>query len=277
MIPKEIRMIWIDTKNKDYSEIPDIYKICIMSAVVFNPDYKVILYTNNPLKDYILNEGNIINEPIPEKYLEDIQKYNIGSKYIAHKADFIRYNLLYDLGGIYCDTDIIFIRPLDDLVSQNKIVLAREKNKGVCCANMMFPKEMEMTKEIIEEYKNNYKENDWIYNSQKFLSKMASKYKEDVNILDYEKGFFYPNFREFAMTMFYNKHEINSVEDIYNKFSKNYSHHLWSSNEYGEILKKYINKNCVPYISEPDKIQDKSYISQLIKFIIKEYNKIGEK
>ena len=50
---------------------------------------------------------------------------------LAHKADFLRTALLYNLGGIYSDTDSIAVKSFDGLLSDHQAVFSRLDNGGV--------------------------------------------------------------------------------------------------------------------------------------------------
>lgn len=103
MIPKIIHYVHFGGDNmlsqfrKDVC-IPSIYKYC--------GDWEIKIW----------NESNIdlnMNEYVREAYKH--KKYNFLS-------DYIRLYVLYKYGGIYVDTDVEIIKPLDDLLN----------NKGFC-------------------------------------------------------------------------------------------------------------------------------------------------
>lgn len=267
---KIIRYVWIDGSSSENAIIPKCYQVCIMSAMVMNPDYQIVIHSNKPLLwDDLKRPSNIVNEIIPQRYMDLVNQLEI--KRVAHKSDYIRYSILKEQGGIYSDTDIFMLKSLDDLLDY-KVVLAREKPTTVCCAFIMAEAGHKLFDDIIKEYHNDYRGDEWLYNSQLMLRKYAKTY-DDIKILEYSKGMFYPNWKMFPMSMFYDEHIINSKEDISKKFG-GYAQHIWSSTPFGDRLKKYINENC---IGIQDKNKDKSYIYQLIQFIYREYYKmIGE-
>lgn len=95
LIPKRIHYFWIGGNKK-----PDIVKYCIDSWYKYCPDYEI--------KEW--NEDNY-----------DIQKNPfIWEAYQAKKwaffTDFARLDVVYTEGGIYLDTDVEIIRPIDDLL-----------------------------------------------------------------------------------------------------------------------------------------------------------------
>jgi len=96
----------------------------------YNPTWEIIIYT--PLitqtgiswttaeqkygDNYIdcfdrIREHNVI---IKEMDFRGINFYNEASD--VHKSDFLRWWLLHEYGGLWVDMDILFIKPMDDLI-----------------------------------------------------------------------------------------------------------------------------------------------------------------
>ncbi len=94
-IPKIIHYCWFGG-----SEIPERDKRCIESWKKFCPDYEIILW----------NEDNYDVTQIP--YMKEAY----DAKRWGFVPDFIRMDLVYRYGGIYMDTDVELLRPLDDLL-----------------------------------------------------------------------------------------------------------------------------------------------------------------
>lgn len=274
MIKKDIKYVWIDNKSTDgLAHIPRVYQICIMSGLVFNPDYTISIYTNKPLawEDLKTNNPNVRNIIISDEYNARMDNCGIGSVFLTHKSDYLRYSLLHDDGGIYCDTDIFIIKSFDDLLDR-KVVMAKEKNTALCCAVQLAEDNHPLYTKMLYSYHNDYHPDDYTYNCQKVLLKTINEaYKSEVDILDYEKGFFYPFSREFSMCQFYDDFEIKSKEDISKKFDC-YSHHIWASTQYGNILRDYISNNLIS-IREAKTLR---YIDQLTAFIYREYDKLNK-
>ena len=97
MIPKTIHYCWFGGKEKPKSVIK-----CIASWRKYCPDYVI--------KEW--NEQNFDVNAIP--YTRDA--YQAG-KY-AFVSDMARFKVLYDEGGVYFDTDVELIKPIDDLVER---------------------------------------------------------------------------------------------------------------------------------------------------------------
>ncbi|MBO7537947.1 MAG: glycosyl transferase [Prevotella sp.] len=97
MIPKVIHYCWFGAKEK-----PKSVQRCITSWRKYCPDYEI--------KEW--NEDNFDVNMMP--YTRDA--YQAG-KY-AFVSDVARFWVLYHKGGVYFDTDVEVIRPIDELVER---------------------------------------------------------------------------------------------------------------------------------------------------------------
>lgn len=95
-IPKIIHYCWFGEGKKD-----ELAEKCIESWKKYCPEYKIIEWNE---KNYDLS----IN-----KYAMDAYK----EKKWAFVTDFVRLDVVYRYGGIYLDTDVEIIKPLDSLLS----------------------------------------------------------------------------------------------------------------------------------------------------------------
>lgn len=97
-IPKIIHYIWVGGKEKS-----ELAKKCIESWRKYCPDYQIIEW----------NESNFdMNQNL---YLK--QAYQ--AKKFAFVSDYMRLKVLYDFGGIYMDTDVEVVKPLDEFLKHN--------------------------------------------------------------------------------------------------------------------------------------------------------------
>ncbi len=98
MIPKIIHYCWFGRNAKPASVIE-----CIESWRKFCPDYEIIEW----------NEDNFdINCNLYCKQAYDAKKW-------AFATDYARLLIIYNHGGIYLDTDVEIIKPIDDLLVHN--------------------------------------------------------------------------------------------------------------------------------------------------------------
>ncbi len=96
MIPKVIHYCWF---GKD--TLPDEAQKCIQSWRKYCPDYEIKRW----------NEANFDINCC--KYVREAYE----AKKWAFVSDYARFWILYNYGGIYFDTDVEIIRPIDDIIS----------------------------------------------------------------------------------------------------------------------------------------------------------------
>jgi hypothetical protein len=96
MIPKIIHYCWFGKKP-----LPKLALKCIASWKKFLPDYEI--------KEW--NEDNFDVNQIP--YTSEAY----ACKKYAFVSDYARFKIMYEYGGIYFDTDVEVIKPLDDIIS----------------------------------------------------------------------------------------------------------------------------------------------------------------
>ena len=109
MIPKKIHYFWFGGNEK-----PKSVKKCIDSWKKYCPDYEVIEW----------NESNFDIRCMP--FVE--QAYE--AKKYAFVSDVARLMMIYEYGGIYMDTDVEVIKPLDNLL-ENKAYMGFENDENV--------------------------------------------------------------------------------------------------------------------------------------------------
>lgn len=98
MIPKKIHYCWFGGKPK-----PALAKKCFKSWKKYCRDYEIVEW----------NESNFAIEEAPV-YVQ--QAY--AAKKWAFVTDYVRLQVVYEQGGVYLDTDVELLKPLDPLLSQ---------------------------------------------------------------------------------------------------------------------------------------------------------------
>lgn len=101
MIPKVIHYCWFGG-----NPLPESAKKCIASWRKFLPDYEI--------KEW--NESNFDVKSI--KYTREAYRL----KKYAFVSDYARMWILYNYGGLYFDTDVELIRPIDDIVARGNFM-----------------------------------------------------------------------------------------------------------------------------------------------------------
>ena len=130
-IPKVIHYCWFG-KN----ELPPLAKKCIKSWQKKCPDYEIICW----------NEDNFDLQQ--NRYMREA--YEAGKW--AFVSDFVRLKVIYDHGGIYLDTDVELLKPLDSLLEGSGFMGFDEK--GIVATGLGFG--AEKGNKIIEEFLNDY-------------------------------------------------------------------------------------------------------------------------
>lgn len=97
MIPKIIHYCWFGGKPLPESAIK-----CIESWKKFMPDYEIKRWDES---NYDVNKCH---------YMKDSYK----AKKYGFVPDYARFDILYQYGGVYIDTDVEFIKPLDAVISR---------------------------------------------------------------------------------------------------------------------------------------------------------------
>lgn len=95
MIPKIIHYCWFGR-----GELPELAKKCIASWEKYSPDYEIIQW----------DEDNFdVNSTAYARYCYEQKKY-------AFLSDYVRLAVVKQCGGIYLDTDVEVVRPLDEML-----------------------------------------------------------------------------------------------------------------------------------------------------------------
>ena len=141
-IPKLIHYCWFGNR-----EISELGKRCIDSWCRYLPEYELVEW----------NENNFEVESIPftkEAYIR-------GE--FAFVSDYVRFWALYKYGGLYFDTDVEIIKPVDHIIACGPFMGAEHKNpmKGINPGLAMgaFPG-MSVYKEVIDLF-NSYTNDLW--------------------------------------------------------------------------------------------------------------------
>lgn len=133
MIPKVIHYCWFGG-----NPLPELALRCIESWRKFLPDYEI--------KEW--NESNY--DVCKITYIA--QAYN-AQKY-AFVSDFARFDILYEYGGLYFDTDVEVLRPMDEIIERGAfagVECAGALNAGLGLAS---PAASPIYREILDSYEN---------------------------------------------------------------------------------------------------------------------------
>ncbi|QKF94066.1 putative glycosyltransferase sugar-binding protein containing DXd motif [Fadolivirus algeromassiliense] len=99
--PKIIHQIWF----QGIDLIPQELLINSKKIFDYHPSYQYIVWDDDKINQYFKDNDKIL------------KTYN-KLKHLHQKVDFIRYCLLYELGGIYVDMDVTILQSFDDIINK---------------------------------------------------------------------------------------------------------------------------------------------------------------
>lgn len=109
MIPKTIHYCWFGRKP-----LPKMAQRCLESWKKYCPDYKIIQW----------NEDNF------DLHCNPYVRYCYENGKWAYLSDYVRLQVVYDHGGVYFDTDVELIAPIDPMLD-NKAFFAFESRDTI--------------------------------------------------------------------------------------------------------------------------------------------------
>ncbi|MDO4195454.1 MAG: glycosyltransferase [Prevotellaceae bacterium] len=118
MIPKIIHYCWFGD-----NPLPKLALECIASWRKFLPDYEIWAWVDDEI-NFRANGLAVDGISVADKVLPfdvNIIPYTAEAykqKKYAFVSDYARFWILYECGGIYFDTDVEVIRPLDDIIAR---------------------------------------------------------------------------------------------------------------------------------------------------------------
>lgn len=138
MIPKIIHYCWFGGKP-----LPPLAEKCIDSWRKFLPDYEIRRW----------DEDNFDVDAHP--YTRDAYKAGL----YAFVSDYARFKVLYEQGGVYFDTDVEVVRPLDDIIAKGPFMgFENDGIKGQMAVNpglgLVSEAGMAVYAEILRQYDN---------------------------------------------------------------------------------------------------------------------------
>lgn len=213
MIPKTIHYCWYG-RGKMSSEI----EMCIASWRKYCPDYEIHRWDED-------------NSPMDIPWVHDAYRHQ---KY-AFVADYVRFFALYHEGGVYMDTDMLLVKPIDEFL-KDKAFLGRE---SACYASMGIigtEKGDEFAKMSMRLYDNMKFNIAKIPTVPTLITSYLMQYgltKEDTTqqltngLVVYQSDYFYP---------IHYRNELELYDDVFMAAKENtYGIHLWTLSWSDEI------------------------------------------
>lgn len=151
----------------------------------------------------------------------------------AHKSDVIRLQVLLEYGGIYVDTDTIFVKSFKPLLN-NKFVMGQQNIngcEGLCPAVILSEPNSVFGQSWLAGFKDTFEGGPpgsptWCTHSVQYPLWLSKQISNEITILNHE-AFFWPLYHQSHIEMLFEKNY---------DFPNAYSHHLWESSG-----KKYLD------------------------------------
>lgn len=185
MIPRIIHYCWFGR-----NPLPKLAQKCIASWKKFFPDYEI--------KEW--NEDNFDVNIIP--YTQ--QAYE--AKKYAFVSDYARFWILYHYGGLYFDTDVEVIKPMDDIIERGAFMGRERGTDGMVAPGLGLGVEAfhPLYKDMIDEYdsllfsddKGNLNTKTVVYYMSELLSEHNLQKENSLQVIDgitiYPQEYFCP-------------------------------------------------------------------------------------
>ena len=135
MIPKVIHYCWFGGKP-----LPELAQKCLASWKKYCPDYELMRWDES---NFDVNCCDYVREAYEAK------KW-------AFVSDYARLKVLIDNGGVYMDTDVEVLKPLDTFIKNNKAFSGFENSTQIPTGIMASEKEHPFFKELLNYYNNRH-------------------------------------------------------------------------------------------------------------------------
>jgi len=264
MIPKRFIRIWLGSK-----QIPDLFEKWWDEFKILHPDYEFLTLTDD-------------NHPTIPEHLKEI--YSTVNSY-AGRSDILRLVALYEIGGIYIDTDVMPLKTFDKLIESEKPFIGQRSKKSFEIAVIGSPKKHEAVQDLLNElprWFNKHLENSAsVQTGPAFVSSVWFGRSDILHLprttfYPYN-GFMAPN-REKKLEIFTNKQDFPS-----DMIAAHFSNHIWGGKpkdmkktkeetkmEQSNDLKLeifYLNKNNIKPFKDNPRLHSESQIKQIANSI----------
>lgn len=228
MIPATIHMIYpVTDKTRPWSIVNDL---AVKLAQKHHDKNHICITTNKPmdLPKWVRESVGIIELELPTHF------EGVEIVYPQYIADIMRLQILRDYGGIYMDTDILLQKPLDEYLSEERLVMSWEtpNRQSISNALMMSPPNNLFVEEWLRRMADAIQSNTWAYGGVVLPAKMASNpyLNESCNVLPHNfccpldlsrDWLFNPTLKAEAKEKIKDSHAIHVFETYWRDIIKN--------------------------------------------------------
>lgn len=158
MIPHKIHYCWFGG-----NPLPELAQKCIASWKKFLPDYEIIEW----------NESNYDVHKIP--YISDAY----DSKKYAFVSDYARFDILYEQGGVYFDTDVEVLKDITELCEKGNWCGVESAGALAAGLGIAAQRREEVFREILDSYeKSSFKNQDGSLNLLTVVERVSDIFRK---------------------------------------------------------------------------------------------------
>ena len=243
-IPKKIYFIF--GMKEDFGDKPFCYSnyLNILSAHQVNPDYDIeVIYKYEPDNKYFKD----LDAFCKKVQIDDVPIELNGDPVncVEHICGYLRVNKLYQEGGIYLDSDVICVKPFDDLLDKKCILGTEwqspkaERSCGISDAVILAEKYSTFLVLWLSDYHLTYKNEWYAYNACTRPFELSKAFSSEVDILPVESFNKYSWGTEGFQSLFkqnsslkgaHTLHLFSSINHEYLKLYNNLDHEVWQNN-----------------------------------------------
>lgn len=178
----------------------------------YNPDWKFIFWDDERLRGI-----DIINK----EYLDDCDNYSM-------KSDILRFDILYQFGGLYIDTDFECLKPLDPFFCDKDFIVCRQNPNGpsICGAFFAATQYNSLVRKLLD----GIPQRSITHKGKHCVAKYGPTYITDIIDENYGQEFKYSKAFEpkYVYPFMWNKK--HSTKDDLNKiYPQAYAAHWWNT------------------------------------------------
>jgi hypothetical protein len=206
--------------------------LSVKSAYIRSGVEKIFIWIDKePVGEWWEKTKNLVETV---KILPPTEIFGIPITQQAHKSDVLRLQILIEYGGIYVDTDTIFVKSFKPLLNNSFVLGQQGVNgmEGLCPAVILSEQNSIFAQSWLKGFQDSFKggppgSDTWCTHSVQYPLWLSNQIPDKITILDHEV-FFWP---------LYHQDHMEAMFEQNHSFPNAYSHHLWESSG-----KKYLDE-----------------------------------
>lgn len=235
MIPNQLHYVHLSKGGREWKLH---HYLSVKSAYVRSGVDKIFMWVDQEPQGYWWDQTKNLVELVYVKPPNEIFGKPIIQQ--AHKSDVIRLQVLLEYGGIYTDTDTIFIKSFKPLLN-NKFVMGQQNVdgcEGLCPAVILSESNSFFGQLWLAGFKDSFGggppgSSSWCTHSVQYPLWLSRQIPNNITILNHE-AFFWPLYHQNHIEMFFEQNHV---------FPNAFSHHLWESS--GKKYLENLNKDTI--------------------------------